>query len=72
MQNTKLREEFSIGTHDTDENANHQALLEMLSTEPPRTINVIEMIAKSGGHICSGIQGPSPEMINRVVDLSDF
>jgi hypothetical protein len=77
MQDQELRkytpqEELPVETHNMEENLSHQALLELLSTEPPRTVNVIEMIAKSGGHHCSSRKAPSPEMIDRVVDLSDI
>jgi hypothetical protein len=76
MQDIRSQESLLLETQDVDENSvqspSSQALLDILSTDPPRSINIIEMIAKSGGHICSSIQGPSPEMINRVVDLSDI
>lgn len=72
MEALELQKSFTEDTNHSGENADTQALLELLSTEPPRTINLIEMITKSGGHICSTVQGPSPELIDRIVDLSDI
>ena len=71
MEGLKLQRSFTEDTH-SGKSADTQALLELLSTEPPRTINLIEMITKSGGHTCSDVQGPSPELIDRIVDLSDI
>jgi hypothetical protein len=72
MPDIQSQKDSLVETQDVNDKSSDQALLDLLSTEPPRTINIIEMIAKSGGHICSSIQGPSPEMINRVVDISDI
>lgn len=73
MESLEQQKSFTKETNNhSGDSVSPQALLEILSTEPPRTINVIEMITKSGGHICSSVQGPSPELIDRKVDLSDI
>lgn len=72
MEGLELQKSFTEDTNHSGESADTQALLELLSTEPPRTINLIEMITKSGAHNCSTVQGPSPELIDRIVDLSDI
>ncbi|WP_293134543.1 hypothetical protein [Microcoleus sp. bin38.metabat.b11b12b14.051] len=72
MEGLDIQNSFTEDTNHSRDSVSTQALLDLLSTEPPKTINVIEMITKSGGHICSGIQGPSPELIDRIVDLSDI
>jgi hypothetical protein len=72
MEGLEQQKSFTKDTNHFGDSVTPQALLEILSTEPPRTINVIEMITKSGGHICSSVQGPSPELIDRKVDLSDI
>ncbi|HAX75872.1 MAG TPA: hypothetical protein DCY88_08550 [Cyanobacteria bacterium UBA11372] len=69
----KLQKSLKQDTNSSSEKLDTQAILELLSTEPPKTINVIEMITMSGAHHCSGIQIPSsPELIDKTLNLSDI
>jgi hypothetical protein len=67
-----LQPNLCSSSEHSEMSADVRDLLNILSAEPPNTINVIEMIAKSGAHHCSTSFGPSPEMLDKTVDLSNI